>query len=192
MLATMAGWVPESCTSVLPSVLADYSYAEPEDIIWDANRSIDKHNLRSLLLLGWTCRMENVLLTGPSGTGQTWLACAIGHAMVRQGVSVRYVRVNPLLEEMRTGHLDGTISRMRKHLASAPSRSCASVVRASLELREVFVPTIAPSHQIEWLVEGRQVTRLWVVRSETAQPDLASSMRRFSQEAGGGFRKSID
>lgn len=90
--------------------------AHPEDIIWDASRGIDKQKLRSLLSADWVGRMENVLLTGCSGTGKTWLVCAIGHALVRQGITVRYVRTNLLLENMRTAHLDGTISKFRKAL----------------------------------------------------------------------------
>ena len=90
--------------------------AHPEDIIWDLKRGIDKEKLRSLLTVDWVRRMENVLLTGCSGTGKTWLACAIGQALVRQGIKVRYVRTNPILEDMRTAHLDGTISKLRRAL----------------------------------------------------------------------------
>lgn len=91
--------------------------AQPEDINWDLKRGLDKQKVRALLLPDWTRRTENVLLTGASGTGKSWLACAIGHALIRHSVTVKYVRTNPMLEQMRTGHLDGTISRIRKTLA---------------------------------------------------------------------------
>lgn len=57
-------------------------HAQPEDIIWDAQRGFDKQALRSLLHPDWIRRVENVLLTGAFGTGKTWLACAIGNALV--------------------------------------------------------------------------------------------------------------
>ena len=91
--------------------------AHPEDIIWDRKRGLDKARIGDLLLPDWIRRMENLMLTGSSGTGKTWLACAFGHALVRQGISVRYVRTNPILESMRIAHLDGTIGRLRKSLA---------------------------------------------------------------------------
>lgn len=93
-------------------------HAQPEDILWDAHRGFDKQKLRSLLQPDWVRRVENVLLSGASGTGKTWLACAIGNALVRQGISVRYVRTNLLLQEMRAGHLDRSISRLRKNLTA--------------------------------------------------------------------------
>lgn len=90
--------------------------AQPEDIIWDHKRGLDKQKLRSLLIPDWINRKENILLSGSTGTGKTWMACAIGHAMVRQGVTVKYLRTNPVLEQMRVAHLDGTISKLRRAL----------------------------------------------------------------------------
>ncbi|MGB0908009.1 MAG: IS21-like element helper ATPase IstB [Maricaulaceae bacterium] len=88
--------------------------AQPEDINWDASRGLDKSKLRSLTLPDWVNRTENVMLTGASGTGKTWLACAIGQSVIRHGVTVRYARTNLILEDMRAAHLDGTIARLRK------------------------------------------------------------------------------
>ena len=90
--------------------------AHPENIIWGTNRGIDKAKVRSLLLPDWVTRTENIMITGASGTGKSWLACAIGHSLIRHGVTVKYMRTNPLLEQMRTAHLDGTIARLRRTL----------------------------------------------------------------------------
>jgi len=91
--------------------------AHPEDIIWGSKRGLDKEKIRSLLLPGWSHNKENILLSGSTGTGKSWLACAIGLALVRQGLSVKYFRVTPLLDNMRLAHLDGTFSKMRRLLA---------------------------------------------------------------------------
>ena len=90
--------------------------APPEDIIWGHKRGLDKQKIRPLFIPDWIKRTENILLSGSTGTGKSWMACAIGYAMVRQGISVKYERTNPVLEKMHIAHLDGTISKFRKTL----------------------------------------------------------------------------
>lgn len=90
--------------------------AHPEDMNWDVERKLDKQKIRSLFLADWSYNKENILLSGSTGTGKTWIACAIGLALVRQGLSVKYFRLKPLYEQMRLAHLDGTISKLRRLL----------------------------------------------------------------------------
>jgi DNA replication protein DnaC len=92
--------------------------AEPEDIIWDASRGLDKSKVRELLNGDWVKRKENLLLSGAAGTGKTWLGCAIGHGAIRAGMMVRYFRTNLLLEEIRKAHADRSIAKIRKSLAT--------------------------------------------------------------------------
>lgn len=91
--------------------------AHPEDIKWNPDRGLDKPKIRSLFLPDWSFNKENILLSGSTGTGKSWLACAIGLALIRQGLSVKYYRVTPLLNEMRLARLDGTIAKRRRLLA---------------------------------------------------------------------------
>ena len=91
--------------------------SQPEDISWKRERGLDKQKHSDLLLPNWVRRQENLLLTGCAGTGKTWVACAIGHALVRNGIPVLYVRTKLMLEDLRIARLDGTLSRMRKSLA---------------------------------------------------------------------------
>lgn len=91
--------------------------AQPEDIIWQRKRGLDKQKHSELLLPDWVRRKENLLLTGCSGTGKTWMACAIGQSLVRQGFPVVYHRTKLMLDAMRIARLDGSLSRMRKALA---------------------------------------------------------------------------
>lgn len=90
--------------------------AQPEDILWEAARGLDKASVRTLLTADWVRRTENLLLSGAAGTGKSWLGCAIGQAAVRAGLSVRYFRTNLLLEEIRKAHADRSIAKMRKSL----------------------------------------------------------------------------
>uniref|UniRef100_UPI0025BE8048 ATP-binding protein n=1 Tax=Aquisalimonas sp. TaxID=1872621 RepID=UPI0025BE8048 len=59
----------------------------------------------------------NLLLTGPTGTGKTYLACALGNQACRQGLSTRYVRLPRLLEHIHIAHADGSYPRLMQQLS---------------------------------------------------------------------------
>ena len=58
--------------------------------------------------------------TGPTGTGKTWLSCALGHRACRDNRSVLYHRVPRLLETLGLARGDGRYARMLKSLARVP------------------------------------------------------------------------
>lgn len=64
--------------------------AEPEEIDYRGERNLDKSEILDLLKCDWIKRKRNILITGASGTGKTWLACALGVSAVRHELSVRY------------------------------------------------------------------------------------------------------
>lgn len=93
--------------------------AAPEDMDYQAPRGIDKAVLADLLTCSWIGAHRNVLITGATGTGKTWIGCMLGVQAARQGLTVAYRRTARLLEEMAIGHEDGTIARQRHQLAKA-------------------------------------------------------------------------
>ncbi len=58
-----------------------------------------------------------MLITGATGTGKTWLACALGQQAARCGFSVLYTRTTRLLQELQTAHGDGSLTRRLAQLA---------------------------------------------------------------------------
>ncbi|WP_428251112.1 ATP-binding protein [Halomonas sp.] len=58
----------------------------------------------------------NLCITGPTGCGKTWLACALGNQACRQGYSVRYLRVPRLFEQLRIAQGDGSYARLMDQL----------------------------------------------------------------------------
>ena len=62
--------------------------AHPEQIDYRAEQGLQKSQLRSLLENHWLTHHQNLLFTGPTGCGKTWLSCAIGHHLCQQGIAV--------------------------------------------------------------------------------------------------------
>ena len=88
-----------------------------EDVDYRPGRGIDKALMASLGGGDWIRHHHNGLITGPTGSGKTWLACALGNTACRQGFSVLYVRLPRLFEELRIAHGDGSFTRRLAALA---------------------------------------------------------------------------
>jgi DNA replication protein DnaC len=88
-----------------------------EDIDWRSSRGLDRSLITELVGCDWLRRAHNVLITGATGVGKTWLACAFGHRAARSGFSVFYARAPRLLEELRVAHGDGSFGRRLAQLA---------------------------------------------------------------------------
>lgn len=88
-----------------------------EDIDYRHPRGIDKARMSTLSTCQWIQRHQNLCLTGPTGSGKTWLACALGQQACRQGLSVRYLRLPRLFDRLRIAHGDGSYPRLMNQLA---------------------------------------------------------------------------
>lgn len=97
--------------------------AAVEDIDYRAGRGLKREVLSALATSQWIQRQQNLAVTGPTGCGKTYIACALGHQACRLGLSTRYFRVPRLLEDIRIAHGDGGYARLMKH---SPTLNCSS------------------------------------------------------------------
>jgi DNA replication protein DnaC len=88
-----------------------------EDIDYRHARGLERSQMANLVTCDFVHRLQNLIITGPTGCGKSWLACAIGNQACRQNLSVRYLRVSRLLEDLRISHADGSYSKLLNQLA---------------------------------------------------------------------------
>ena len=88
-----------------------------EDLDLRTPRGIDRAVLAHLVDGTWIDRHENLLITGPTGLGKSWIACALGHKACRDGRAVAYHRVPRLFEALAIAKGDGRHARLLKSIA---------------------------------------------------------------------------
>ena len=88
-----------------------------ENIDFAAHRGLDRRNTLALAQGAWLKAHENLIITGQTGTGKTWLACAFGRQAARLDHSVLYLRMPRLFEDLALARLDGRFPRLVDKLA---------------------------------------------------------------------------
>ena len=88
-----------------------------EDIDLRTPRGLDRSLIRELASCDWLRGHHNLLITGPTGVGKSWIACALGNKAAREGFTVLYGRLGRLLDDLATARLDGGYARMLTRLS---------------------------------------------------------------------------
>src|SRR5499427_1388035 len=88
-----------------------------EDLDTRATRGLDRALFARLATGEWVARRQDLLVTGKTGTGKSWLACALGHKACRDDRSVLYWRVPRLLDALALARGDGRHARLLRSLA---------------------------------------------------------------------------
>jgi DNA replication protein DnaC len=116
--------------------------AAVEDIDFRAPRGLQRGELLALAQGGWVTRQHNVIITGATGCGKTFIACALANAALRAGHTAIYLRAPRLLDDLAIGRADGRYPRLLSQLA-----------RTSLLVVDDFLLTPAPVEACRDLLE---------------------------------------
>ena len=88
-----------------------------EDIDYRHPRGLEKTLMQHLISCRWLDEHLNCLITGPTGVGKTWLACALAQQACRRGYTAQYLRLPRLLQDLSLARGDGRYSRLLKDYA---------------------------------------------------------------------------
>jgi DNA replication protein DnaC len=93
--------------------------ASIEDIDFRHPRGLDKTLMLKLFSCDWIKESNNLLITGPTGTGKTFLACALAQKACREGYTVQYIRTPKIFQELHIAKGDGRYVKILKNFAKA-------------------------------------------------------------------------
>lgn len=93
-----------------------YSTACMEDIDYLGDRKLDRNLMSWFAQCLWVERKENMIITGSTGVGKSFIACAMANQAIRCGYSVLYKRVPRLMEELELAHAEGVLAKTRIHI----------------------------------------------------------------------------
>lgn len=88
-----------------------------EDIDYRTPRGMDKSIVLKLAAGDWISHAHNVIITGPTGVGKTFLACALANRACRMGFSAFYIRLPKLFQDLAIAKADGSYPNLTKKLA---------------------------------------------------------------------------
>lgn len=88
-----------------------------EDIDYRTPRQLDKTLIRQLASCEWIHDKLNILITGPTGVGKSFIACALAHQACREGHTVLYFRLPRLFAELSVAKADGRYPKLLNKLA---------------------------------------------------------------------------
>lgn len=113
-----------------------------EDIDWQTPRGLDRSTIAALCQSGWVGARHNLVITGPTGVGKSYLACALANQALRAGHTASYLRVPRMIDELTMGRADGRYPRMM-----------AALGRVSLLVLDDLLLTPAPVQHCRELLE---------------------------------------
>ncbi|MDW3081458.1 IS21-like element ISVch3 family helper ATPase IstB, partial [Vibrio sp. 1403] len=91
--------------------------AQPSQLIYKEGRNLNRKQMSELLTGSYLHKHQNILITGPTGAGKTYLGCALATSACDQQHTVRYYRLTRLLDDLTAGRLDGSYQKQLQSLA---------------------------------------------------------------------------
>ena len=87
-----------------------------EDLDFSPKRSISKTSILKFMSCEWIQGHQNIIVTGSTGAGKTYMACALAQAACRQGHTIQYLRIPRFLRTLEVAKADGSYEKLLKNL----------------------------------------------------------------------------
>ena len=148
----------------LRSAKSRYRTASLEDVDFKHPRGLNRQHVLSLGSCSWIQDRYNLLITGPTGSGKTYLACAFVERACRRGFTARYVRMPRLLHEVAVGRGDGSYTRLLTRLAKLDLLAIDDWLIAALrdaEQRDLMEVIEDRSERASVLIAGQLPVKDW-------------------------------
>lgn len=104
-------------TNLLKKAKLRHANACLEEIDFRTPRGLSRDLFLALAQNAWVAAKQNVIITGPTGSGKTFIACALANSACRAGMSAFYIRLPRLLQEMHIARADGSYGKMLSRFA---------------------------------------------------------------------------
>lgn len=131
-----------------------------EDIDYAARRELDRSVIRQLATCRWVAEHHNVAITGATGTGKTYIGCALAQQACRKGYRAMYRRASRLFDELALARADGTYARLLGKFARADV--------LIIDDWGLVVPTEPERRDLLEIMEDRYATRSTIMTSQLA------------------------
>jgi DNA replication protein DnaC len=151
--------------------------ASIEDVDFKHPRSLDRQQVLSLGNCGWIQNRHNLLITGPTGIGKSYLACAFVERACRRGYSAAYLRLPRLLQQLAVARGDGSYDRLLGRLARLDLLAIDDWLLAPLrdsERRDIIEVIEDRSERASTLVASQLPAKEW--HAVIGDPNLADSI----------------
>lgn len=151
--------------------------ASLEDVDFKHPRGLDRQQVLSLGNCGWVQNRHNLLLTGPTGIGKSYLACALVERACRRGYSAGYVRLPRLLQQLAVARGDGSYARILARLARLDLLAIDDWLLAPLrdaERRDLIEVVEDRSERASTLIASQPPAKDW--HAAIGDPNLADAI----------------
>jgi len=88
-----------------------------EDINWQRSRGLKRAEIEKLCTSEWVRYGQNCIITGPTGIGKSWLACALAQKACRDGYNALYQNASRMFRDLLAAQVDGTLTRLVQRLS---------------------------------------------------------------------------
>ena len=132
--------------------------ANIESIIYKAQRGLQKTKVLSLSTGKFIKNKQNLIITGATGTGKTYLGCAIGHSACRAGYKTLYIHLPRFIEELPIAHADGSYKKLMQQL-----QKNELLILDDFGLTPI---TARQCHDVFNIIEDRYQTRSTIITSQ--------------------------